>query len=73
MATTKKSKTKMVKDRAGEPSTWSGLAAILLAAGQAFLTTGSKTAAIVTGLAAAAGGAAAVMPEKAKASAETPK
>lgn len=63
MATKPKSK---ARARASEPSTWAGIASILLAAGQAFLSTGSKTAAIVTGLAAAAGGAAAVMPEKVK-------
>lgn len=50
--------------RAAEPSTWGGIAAILLAAGQAFAATGSKTAAVLTGLAAAAGTTAMVMPDK---------
>lgn len=59
-------KKRRVVARAQEPSTWAGIAGIFLAAGQAFAQTGSKTTAILTALAAIAGGAAAVMPEKAK-------
>lgn len=53
-----------IRTRISEPSTWAGVATIILAGGQAFTTSGSKVVGILSGLAAAAGGAAAWMAEK---------
>jgi hypothetical protein len=65
MATTKKAS--RIRARASEPSTWAGigvLAGVALPGFMTYLQTGSKTAGVVAILAALAGGAATVMPEK---------